>query len=261
MAALVAILAIYLATLCPVDMTDRNRVSSSPLQSESDSYEPISQSLMVKLSGMSKAEDFLNTLGIDDITDLEGYDRSRIGPARQVISDQAGCEPEVQTVALPEPKDIMDGSIVFPKCVKVPRCGGCCGPSHLIECIPVKVNEREIRRIIVSLKRKHGRQSRTIETLFVSEHEECQCQCKIQPRDCDTRTQIYLKDECKCACLDIRAELECSKQSPLKLWNSTSCSCQCAKSKVCSTGFEFNQDSCRCDSIEEDAYEESWTQG
>jgi len=193
------------------------------------------ESILIRSSHIKSVNEFFDVFGV--IT-------SRVGGRSS--AEQASCEPEVRTVELEVPESDKS-SLFFPKCVRVARCGGCCGLSHLLECVPTKVSQKTLRRAQIRVKRSaNGRAvseaSQNIIKLDV--HEECKCQCKVQESDCNSFIHKYKPELCRCECLNTNDEIECRKLSKTKIWDASDCKCKCKQIKLCSTGLSFSHDTC-----------------
>lgn len=78
-------------------------------------------------------------MGIEeDDDDVGGRRRS------SQMASQAVCSPELRTIELNDTGN-ESNVIFFPKCVRVNRCGGCCG-THFMECVPTKISFQSVRR-------------------------------------------------------------------------------------------------------------------
>lgn len=90
---------------------------------------------------------------------------------------QATCIPELTTVPLAVDKKT--SNIYFPQCVRVKRCGGCCGVD-LLSCQP---EETQILNYAVFTAEYSGRgkfSNLKKEIIQVEEHTKCKCSCKIK---------------------------------------------------------------------------------
>jgi hypothetical protein len=159
--------------------------------------------------------------------------------------EEAACEPEMRTIDLSEYTfTSRDPDVaVYPRCVRVPRCGGCCGPSDMLQCMPTKVTMKNV--VLRKWSAKHAKKSMTSELVPLEFHESCACQCRIQEKDCVPHKQRYSKEKCKCLCLSSRDHKKCV-MNPDKVWNPSDCTCKCRSLKRCSTGLKFNPDTCSC---------------
>ncbi|RWS29767.1 hypothetical protein B4U80_12696 [Leptotrombidium deliense] len=137
----------------------------------------------------------------------------------------------------------------FPMAVEIDRCEGLC---HLpnSECMPVEketilipVQEVKVTPVLMS----------SVVTIApkcleykVEKHLKCKCVCKIKAEDCNAQ-QTFAENSCRCICKN-NTSSDCEKQS--KVWNPQTCRCECPPelSTICSSGFEFNDQSCTCES-------------
>ena len=179
-----------------------------------------------------------------------GEDRTRYRPSvrRPAFVNQAACEPEMRTIDLSEytHTQVDPDVAVFPRCIRVPRCGGCCGPSDLLQCLPTKISIKEVPRVMQRLTIGSKDSKNTItETIQVEYHDQCACQCRVQEKDCDPNRHQYHRDKCKCVCTNTRDEEECMRHRD-KDWDPSECSCKCRTVKHCSTGLRFSHETCRC---------------
>lgn len=104
--------------------------------------------LKVKVRDMTSASEFFDALGAPEPFESEDGGRER-RPSRVKFTDQAGCEPENRTIDLVNYTSTIDDPSVaiFPRCIRVPRCGGCCYPSHLFQCLPVKTSIKKVAKV------------------------------------------------------------------------------------------------------------------
>jgi len=158
---------------------------------------------------MRNVSDFLEALGVGEV----------LSRKKVTYSEQATCQPEMRTVELPSNEP---NSVFFPNCVRLPRCGGCCGLSEMLECVPTKISQKELTRARVRLKRstsgKSLKEALPI-TIKVPVHEACKCKCKVQEDDCDLYFHNYDQESCKCVCKNQSEELACLRDSKNKVWD------------------------------------------
>lgn len=214
------------------------------------------ETLLLKSSNFSTADDFLGAFGIaSEEIPLEGTGHRRGKAKTGFLSAQANCEPEMRTVLLDERSGNESSAVgdsnelLFPHCVRVPRCGGCCGLSDRLHCVPSKISYQQIRRARVRVRRdlrtNRGRPEASSVIHQVEVHDECRCECKVTAAHCLASSgQRYRADLCACECMDKKAEAICWNSSN-KFWDKRDCSCRCKHEKQCSTGLVFNQRSCR----------------
>lgn len=165
-----------------------------------------------------------------------------------IFLKQASCEPEMRTMDLSSyTRTSLDpDTVAFPACIRVPRCGGCCGPSNLLQCLPTRTTIREVPRVLQRLNAGSKDQKNTIEEkIEVEFHEACACQCRIQEKDCDLNTHVYDKETCSCRCPDSQAHATCLMNGK-KTWDPSDCSCRCLHPRRCSTGLFFSHETCSC---------------
>ncbi|RWS09095.1 vascular endothelial growth factor A-like protein, partial [Dinothrombium tinctorium] len=195
-------------------------------------YDEEIERLLIRASNISKAIDFLRTMGVDMTNEPIASRKYKN------FADQAVCEPELRTVQL-------DGSnsgesIMFPKCVRVKRCGGCC-VSERMECVPTRKSERDVRRTSIRIKRSAPESSS--QTVKVEVHEECRCQCKVKESDCNLSIHTY--QNCNCVCKNSEEQVQCFAQANAKYWDPAECKCKCLRTQQCSTGLVFSHATCR----------------
>lgn len=218
---------------------------------------------LISLSNVTKASELLFKLGASSDSDETGgtgepgdsgnIDRQRQRPPRQSFTDQASCEPELHTIDLSNYTHNVDDNnnnelIIFPRCIRVTRCGGCCGPSNLLTCMPTKTSMLDVRRALVKLtpnKGARGRDTTTLGTIQVEQHDACSCQCREKQSDCDPVKHRYSHEKCKCICIDTQGQFEC--KHPDKWWDPRDCACKCRSILHCSTGLIFSNETCSCE--------------
>ena len=126
------------STRAPVfGVTTRKKLNVLKLQAFDD--------VKVKVRDMTRASDFFEALGAAEPLEAEDGGRER-RPSRVKFTEQAGCEPENKTIDLINYTSTIDDPTVaiFPRCVRVPRCGGCCYPAHLFECLPTRTSIKKV---------------------------------------------------------------------------------------------------------------------
>ncbi|XP_013387286.1 vascular endothelial growth factor D [Lingula anatina] len=132
-----------------------------------------------------------------------------------------GCIPEQTAVALNEGSD--PNVLTFPVCVKVSRCGGCCG-SETTTCGPspggtVTVSKR-VMKFEGTAYNLNNLKYIGAETKLIEEHTACQCQCKVKAGDCNPAVHIYDQDNCRCKCKV--PQISCSSGM---VWDDSTCRC------------------------------------
>lgn len=173
---------------------------------------------------------------ISRMGDVVGQERSK---ADRPIP--ANCKPELQPVSLKVTEN--PSTLYYPSCTRIKRCGGCCTHARL-SCQPVASEVRNFEVMVVSLS---GGQPTIKDKLIVplEEHTKCKCDCKIKEEDC-TEKQTYVLSECACRCNNNDEEQKCLANNNTKIWNPDLCICVCREEQECSTGYYFDQNTCRC---------------
>ncbi|KZC04388.1 Vascular endothelial growth factor B, partial [Dufourea novaeangliae] len=153
----------------------------------------------------------------------------------------AKCMPELQPVSLKLEND--PSTIYYPSCTRVKRCGGCC--SHaLLSCQPVASEFRNFEVLVVSVE-TDGLSYKSKQIVPLEEHTKCACDCRIKAEHCNVK-QTYLKEECRCACKNVDEAEKCIRNNDTKTWDPERCTCLCRDEQECSTGYYFDQNTCRC---------------
>lgn len=104
-------------------------------------------SLLIQTGYITNVSDFLHIFGASIPQDPTSFISAR---RRSNYAQQAGCEPETRTVEL---NTTEAGALFFPKCVRVKRCGGCCGLSPSLQCMPTRISHQEVRRARLRVRR------------------------------------------------------------------------------------------------------------
>lgn len=190
--------------------------------------------MMINATSMISATDFMEKMdmvGDDDANDTKHGNR---------IASRAECVPEPRTIVLNN-SETDANVILFPKCVRVKRCGGCCG--DFMECVPAKISIKSLRLARITVQSKINEHSQEI--VKVEVHDACKCTCKVKAQDCSPEIYRYREDLCKCECLNTIQEMGCQRMGALKFWDTESCMCRCRYRLHCSTGLRFSHDTCR----------------
>lgn len=174
-------------------------------------------------------------------------------PNRQqnTFAVQAVCEPHDTIVALNYHSASGSNDVIFPDCIKMKRCGGCCRPSELMACEPSQIIRKTINVMrwpaIPANGRNRGRQRAYATRMEIEEHLSCRCSCRVKADNCDAMTQRYDEQNCQCVCANYNEQRECLKQSELKFWSANECDCKCRNLRICSTGWIFSSLTCKCE--------------
>lgn len=209
-----------------------------------------------QLSNIDSFEQFLSQFvenggDIASNMGLNSYGIRMKSPAAQNIDTSkkvplANCKPELQTISL---RDTNDPTLIYyPTCVRLEKCGGCCN-HELLHCEAIKSSPVNVT--IMMTKYVGNKTLKYIGKKIVTliKHELCSCDCKSKPQDCKGR-QVYRKEECRCVCANEKEEFECANQ-PHKLWDPSTCQCGCREMQECSTGYEFDNNMCKCAKIQQ----------
>ncbi|XP_014605700.1 PREDICTED: vascular endothelial growth factor C-like [Polistes canadensis] len=225
------------------DDIDNVRRSIEPSKSDDD---VLSTSLRIaqQINSMSSYEEFLKFINVPPEKKI--LIAGRTGGSEEKSNAErpkpAGCMPENQTISLrPENKF---STFYYPSCTRVKRCGGCCG-HYLLSCQPIETETRNFEVIVSELNSDLQVTYRNREIIPVEEHTKCKCDCKIKAEHCNEK-QSYRRDECRCVCVNIDEENKCKANGGVKIWDSETCTCACRESEICSTGFYFDNNTCRC---------------
>lgn len=199
--------------------------------------------LAKKISSINSRDDFLKLVK-DVPKDISFFSSSsRMGETERSNAErpnQALCMPELQTVPLLENEPSV---IYYPTCTRIKRCGGCCTHS-LLSCQPTATEIRNFEILVTILESSGKLKYQGKRIVPIEEHTQCTCDCKIKETDCNKK-QSYVPEECTCACNNVDEQKKCN-ESNIKMWHPDLCSCFCRETQECSTGFYFDQNSCRC---------------
>ncbi|XP_078600622.1 vascular endothelial growth factor C-like isoform X1 [Branchiostoma floridae x Branchiostoma japonicum] len=142
------------------------------------------------------------------------------------------CIPREMPV--PVPLDAEPNVVLWPSCVSVARCGGCCN-SDLYECQASRSSSQVFS--VLKLFYSPGNPSsqpfnNAFDQVQVERHDQCACVCKNKHL-CDLRTHFFDDNTCDCVC---RHRGGCV----LGAVSDDSCSRQCP------SGWKLDEDACQC---------------
>jgi len=162
-------------------------------------------------------------------------------------AEPALCKPELTTVNLNQYLNESSGQdpniFIFPNCVRIERCGGCCN-HDLLECQPRDIEKKKMRLIQTTF---HGANYEHVGEVVVEveKHKSCQCGCKIKAHHCNDR-QYYVSNLCRCECRDKNQEAICKRRPYDRFWDPDRCECRCKNELECSTNLQFDPSTCSC---------------
>ncbi|XP_060817693.1 uncharacterized protein LOC132908081 isoform X1 [Bombus pascuorum] len=194
---------------------------------------------------INSPEEFLQMIGVSPsqvfLTSRMGVPEER---SNKVIARQANCEPSPTVVPTYQRND--PSIIYFPRCIRVNRCTGCCG-NELLSCQPKEIETRNFEIMLAKLTAQGKFEYQGKQVVPIDEHIKCECDCVIKPSDC-TPKQVYKENLCRCECSNTDYRTKCIEH-PDKIWDSVYCTCSCRNAHECSTGFFYNQNTCRCEQL------------
>lgn len=206
----------------------------------------IPERLLIQMKDVQNVTEFLNRFVRRN--DVNGSERADIYSRRAnvripMITPPASCQPEMQVVELEKP--VNGASFIWPPCVRVPRCGGCC-TSKLLSCLPVatSIYNVTVLHVVYNPQTPDAFVSQGTRIYSLEQHDRCSCNCKQDASSCGV-LQRFREDECRCVCTNQYQASLCT--GPKKIWDSLDCACKCRRIMDCSTGSYFNPLECRCE--------------
>ncbi|XP_032677809.1 vascular endothelial growth factor A-like [Odontomachus brunneus] len=234
----------------PDDIVFPGPVSSKPRNKPATSYvlgneAQIPVELASRLNSINTTEEFLQLLQDIPANEKKLTFTSRIGEGEERSNAlkplSAKCMPELQTVSLKLNDD--PGTIVYPSCTRINRCGGCCS-SSLLSCQPTASETRNFEVIVTTLSLHYRYQ----QIVPLEEHTACKCGCRIKEEHCNEK-QHYEQKNCICVCDNVDEETKCIRNNETKMWDPDLCVCSCRRTTPCNTGYYFDHNTCRCRQI------------
>ncbi|UJR38134.1 hypothetical protein I4U23_030813 [Adineta vaga] len=108
-----------------------------------------------------------------------------------------GCLPRITCVPVYD-QQVAAGGIIFPNCVEVHRCSGCCQETQF-SCEPTKIEYLSFSPII---KFEQGEESNlpisALKPFKTENHTECTCKCKLDENACPSSAQVLDRELCRC---------------------------------------------------------------
>lgn len=154
------------------------------------------------------------------------------------------CDPKPVCITNPLIVNLTPSESVFPPCINIHRCDGCCPINE--NCVAIQSDELKLSDVVV-INMDKGKYQDNIIT--VQNHTSCECQCIWKTdEDCQKENPNFIKnpDACECICPE---EMICSN---FHEFDQETCSCKCKKNKfskleqICKTrGFDWNEEFCR----------------
>lgn len=195
---------------------------------------------MEHVEGLPSPPAFISKAGLAGRMGDVGQERSK--PERPA---PAKCIPALEPVSLKIDED--PSSLYFPSCTRIMRCGGCCTHGGL-SCQPVQHVDRNFEVMVVSVRSDATLSYKEKRIVSLEEHTKCKCDCRIKQEHCNEK-QSYVQPECRCRCNNVDEEDKCRGNNETKIWNPDLCVCLCREEQECSTGFYFDQNTCRCKQV------------
>ncbi|BFZ24329.1 hypothetical protein BsWGS_27368 [Bradybaena similaris] len=212
-----------------------------------------------RLSNASSVEDLLNAglvnsngnpLTAQDISAV--YDdtgKMYISTINGGPAENCYCEPrQVSMVVQNNQSGLPADVVLFPRCIKVWRCQGCCSAENVL-CQPAA----ERRTIYYLMKLTIEEDNTEVQfsgyyPLEVMEPTRCHCTCSLSQESCGPR-KTFDDRICACRCNSASSNQRCF---PPTYFDPESCSCECAERVPCCSGsgycgMVFNETSCSCE--------------
>ncbi|XP_054709599.1 platelet-derived growth factor subunit A-like [Uloborus diversus] len=211
----------------------------------------IPEDILIRLKDVKNATDLLNRFVYrnENATDPPETVAGRIGGGGLAgvaasISTPANCQTEDQIVELEKPDD--PSLILWPSCVRVKRCGGCC-TSTMLTCQPTNTTVVNVTVMLLKYRPDTGKpfENPVTRVYSLEQHEKCACFCKEKSEHCNQNVHLYSESACRCYCPNQEEALRCTGRK--KIWSNTECKCKCRQIRPCSTGALFSSSACRCE--------------
>ncbi|XP_075234945.1 uncharacterized protein LOC142332402 [Lycorma delicatula] len=162
----------------------------------------------------------------------------------------AYCKPELTVIPINKSTDTTT-TVLFPSCIRIERCSGCC-VSDALSCQPVET--KTVNYEIKIYKLEFNANAKALDFKFVEtkivgieKHTKCECDCNVKQSDCNP-LQIYRGENCACECKNkIEMEQCLNQEISDSYWDTFTCSCRCKNEVECSSGSFFSNKSCTCE--------------
>ncbi|CAG5119429.1 unnamed protein product [Candidula unifasciata] len=218
-------------------------------------------SVISRLSNVTSVEDILN-LGLKSsggrpltAEDLSAFydnktDKLLINGNGE-LAKAAVCAPREVLINVEVPVLPAD-TFIFPLCIKVFQCGGCCNVDN-VNCIPV-ATKRVVYNLLKFTVARGDRTTRVdgVYPVEVTEHTACSCRCSLSQESCGPLKTV---DDRICSCY-CKSPLRCH---PPHYFNPETCKCECAQTSSCCPGARycgiiFNETTCDCQQVSDKMY-------
>ncbi|KAK3747097.1 hypothetical protein RRG08_046484 [Elysia crispata] len=166
-----------------------------------------------------------------------------------------GCSPRNLSVRVDNVMRLSASSRLYPKCIQMPRCGGCCGIPY-VDCVPLLVVKDIYSLVEISISDGSLRVVGTY-PVEVERHVSCYCVCSLSDEKCAPHKKF---NSAACSCICPPKRVHCY---PPKMYDPHTCGCVCDSVQNCceSSGvcnFAFNHDTCdpagRCRILQDSVY-------
>jgi len=157
---------------------------------------------------------------------------------------EAVCSPQPTTVSIP--LTVQPHILLWPRCVRVARCGGCC-IADLLSCEPEKTVKTNftVQKHAYTINQEKPLEYIGDETVEIERHLSCSCECKKKEEHCNKRIHEYNEKECSCNCKNMADADQC-QNNPNKIWDAVNCMCLCRDMRTCSSGLYYDMNVCEC---------------
>ncbi|XP_012946121.1 uncharacterized protein LOC101851240 [Aplysia californica] len=243
----------------PIKLVKR-QASDYPSSLRADFNATLRNAALMQLQGVESIEDLISRgivmnngrpLTAEDLS--ASYDNATgkmviAGGGELAEADE--CSPREKNVEV-NLGPIYANIVVFPRCLRVLRCGGCCNVPALV-CRP-RYEERKIYNLLqlepISRSGHLALEARGTYPVEVVRHMSCSCECTLTTASCGPRKRLN-RNQCRCECRRMARRRRCHVP---KVFNPETCRCECASRRrnCCrnrrTCALRFNENSCRCE--------------
>lgn len=85
-----------------------------------------------------------------------------------------------------------------------------------------------------------------VTSVKIERHKSCKCKCRTKKEHCKSHHHQYVEGQCSCVCRNTQAYEQCIQNTNNRVWDSDTCMCGCRETKVCSSGYFFDLNTCDC---------------